>query len=97
MIVEKNAAMMTRARVDLAVFGVALRPVDVPAEAGLDADGFGDDQRQKGRAQAHEEADEDVRHGRGNRDAEDQVERGRRPACGRRRGTRRGCWRCRRR
>ena len=27
-------------------------------------------------------------------DSEDQVERGRRPACGRRRGTRRACWKC---
>ena len=59
--------------VDLAVFRPALRPADIPAEAGFHADGFGDDEREERRAQAHEQADEDVRHRGGNGDAEDEI------------------------
>ena len=59
--VEHISAMTSSARVHVGVGGPALRPLQIPAEAGFHAQHLGDDQHGEGRAQAHEQADEDVR------------------------------------
>src|SRR4051812_7228549 len=55
------------------IFRPALRPTEVPAKARPNTDSLRDDQRQKRSAQPHEQSDEDIWHGRGNGDAEDEV------------------------
>src|ERR1051325_8647451 len=45
---------------DFVVIAVVSGPVDVPAQAGTDAGGFGHQQREEGSAQAHEQADENA-------------------------------------
>ena len=50
----------------------ALRPLQVPAEAGLHAHHFRHDQHRERRAQPHEKADEHRRHRRGDRDLQHQ-------------------------
>ena len=74
--------------IHVGVGGPALRPLQVPAEAGLDADHLGHDQHGEGRAEPHEQADEDVRQRGGDRDLEHQEATAWRRACARRRNRR---------
>ena len=62
-------------RIHVGIGGPALRPLQIPAEPGLDADHLGDDQHGKRCAEAHEQADENMRQRRGNGDLEHQEPR----------------------
>src|SRR5688572_33512535 len=57
---------------DFVVFGPALSPLEIPAEAGFHADGLRDDEGDEGGAEAHEKADENVRERGGDSDTEDE-------------------------
>ena len=61
--------------IHVGIGGPALRPLQIPAEAGLDAEHFGNDEHREGGAETHEQPDEDMRQRRRYRDLEDQ-ERG---------------------
>src|SRR5687767_7639629 len=68
---EKNRHDRERGE-DFVVFGPALSPLEIPAEARFYPDGFGDDKGDEGGAEAHEEANENVRERGGNGDTENE-------------------------
>src|SRR5438132_524688 len=58
---------------DFAVFGPALRPTDIPTEAGFNSHSFRDHESQKRRTESHEQADENIRNRRWNRHTKNKI------------------------